>query len=197
MRSETSIRLLSGGYLDLADPDCSVVQPENIAAGLRQPRFSAQTRDFYTIAQHSLMVLDLVEPHARKIGGDKALQLRRCALMHDATEALIHDLTRPLKIQLPDYRVIERRLDQRLRKRFGWSWTTWRTDVVKQADIHALAIEQRDINGITDPWPIFDGIDRSQLGGIRITRCWHVDEAQDRFLAAFATLLPTEERITA
>ena len=197
IRSETSIRLLSGGYLDLADPDCSVIQAIDIAAGLRQPRFSAQTRDFYTIAQHSLLVLDLVEPHAKAVGGEKAIQLRRCALMHDATEAFIHDITRPLKIQLPDYRAIEARLDLRMRARFGWDWTDWRRDIVKRADIEALAIEQRDLKGVEHAWPIFDQVDRAALSETTITRCWHVDEAQDRFLTAFADLFPTEERIAA
>ena len=48
--SGTAILLRSGSYLDLTDPDCSVIQPIDIAAGLRQPRFAGQTKDFYTIA---------------------------------------------------------------------------------------------------------------------------------------------------
>ena len=55
-RCETAIALLSGSYLDLADPDCSVIQPIDVAAGLRQPRFCGQTRQFYTIAQHLSLI---------------------------------------------------------------------------------------------------------------------------------------------
>jgi len=195
--TETSMPLLSGAYLDLADPDCSVVQPIDIAAGLRQPRFSAQTSGFYTIAQHSLLVLRLVSPIARSLGGEKARQLRRCALMHDSAEAIIHDITSPLKRQLPDYRAIEARFEARLAERFGWSWTDFRRDTVKRADLQALAIEQRDLIGSTDAWPILDRVDRDQLTSIKITRCWHPDEAQDRFLGAFADLFPNEERMAA
>lgn len=197
VRSETALPLLSGSYIDLADPDCRLVQPVDIAAGLRQPRYSAQTRQFYTIAQHSLMVLRLVSPAARSLGGEKGLQLRRCALMHDAAEALIHDITAPLKRQLPDYRAIEARLEGRLGKRFGFEWTDWRRDQVKLADLQALAIEQRDLVGNVDAWPILDRIDRDQLADITIGRCWHPDEAMDRFLAAFKGLFPTEERAAA
>lgn len=194
IRCETAMPLLSGAYIDLADPDCSVVQPIDIAAGLRQPRFCAQTRDFYTIAQHCVLVLRLVSPVARQLGGEKGRQLKRCALMHDAAEAFIHDLTTPLKRQLPDYRAIEARFEQRLADRFGWEWTRYRRDTVKLADLHALAIEQRDLVGNTDPWPILDRIDRGRLANLKIARCWHPDEAQDRFLAAFEDLFPSEER---
>lgn len=197
VRCETAIRLLSGSYLDLADPDCSVIRPIDIAAGLRQPRFGAQTRQFYTIAQHSLLVLRLVSPLARQLGGEKGLQLRRCALMHDAAEAFIHDIVTPLKRQLPDYHKIEARLELRLAERFGWSWTDYRREQVKLADLQALAIEQRDLVGRTDPWPIFDALDRAVLKSVKITRCWHPDEAQDRFLAAFEDLFPSDERLAA
>lgn len=198
VRCETAIPLRSGSYLDLADPDCRVIAPIDIAAGLRQPRFGAQTREFYTIAQHSLLVLRLVSPVARQLGGEKGLQLRRCALMHDAAEAFIHDIVTPLKRQIAgDYRPIEARLEQRLAARFGWSWTDFRREQVKLADLQALAIEQRDLVGRTDPWPILDRIDRAALGSVKITRCWHPDEAQDRFLAAFEDLFPTDERLVA
>ncbi len=198
VRCETAIPLVSGSYLDLANPDCSVIRPVDIAAGLRQPRFGAQTREFYTIAQHSLLVLRLVSPIARQLGGEKGLQLRRCALMHDAAEAFIHDIVTPLKRQIAGaYRPIEARLEGRLADRFGWSWTDYRREQVKLADLQALAIEQRDLIGRTDAWPILDRIDRAALGSIKITRCWHPDEAQDRFLAAFADLFPADERLAA
>ncbi|VVT07181.1 HD domain-containing protein [Erythrobacter sp. EC-HK427] len=196
--SETAIRLLSGAYLDLAEPDCSVITGADVAAGLRQPRFCGQTRKFYTIAQHSLLVLQLVRPIARKLGGDKGLQLMRCALMHDAAEAFLHDITRPLKMQLPDYRRIEARFELRMADRFGFKWTDYRRDTVKHADLQALAIEQRDLHGgAGDNWPILASIDRGQLTSIGIRRAWHPDEAQDRFLIAFDDLFSKEERIAA
>lgn len=190
----TSIKLLSGAYLDLANPDCSVITPIDVAAGLRQARFSAQTGQFYTIAQHSVLVLQLVEPLAKRLGGKRGAQLRRCALMHDAAEAFIHDITRPLKILLPDYRRVEAVMERGLERQFGFEWTGARRDQVKRADIEALAIEQRDLMGNTDPWPVLQSVDRDQLDGFKITRAWHPDEAQDRFLSAFRHLFPNDER---
>jgi len=190
----TSIRLRSGAYLDLSNPDCSVVQPVDIAAGLRQPRYSAQTARYFSIAQHSVLVLRLVEAQARLAGGTRGVQLRRCALMHDAAEAFIHDITRPLKILLPDYRAVEAVLERRLAQHFDIEWTAGRREIVKAADITALAIEKRDLIGEQERWPILRDADPEALARHRITRAWHPDEAEDRFLAEFHALWPTAER---
>lgn len=193
-QSATSIRLRSGVYLDLADPRCSDIMAKDIASGLRQPRYCAQTTDLYTIAQHSLMVLQLVEPVAAEIGGPKGDALRRCALMHDAAEAFIHDITSPLKIQLPDYQKLERTFEDRLHIAFGVRWTRERLQIVKRADIQALAIEQRDLMGVTHDWPIFRDIDRGQLAKVTIKSCWSPAKAEREFLKAFRTLFPELER---
>jgi hypothetical protein len=188
----TSIELRSGAYLNLADPDCSVIQPIDVAAGLRQARFSAQTGQFYTIAQHSVLVLRLVERSANAVGGQRGLALKRCALMHDAAEAFIHDITRPLKILLPDYRAIEAVLERRLAERFGLEWTSGRRQQIKRADMEALAIEKRDVLRSRQRWPVIESIAVETLERFSIPRAWHPDEAQDRFLSAFADLFPAE-----
>jgi len=187
-RSPYAILLRSGSYLDLSDPDCSVIEPIDIAAGLRQGRFSGQTPQFYTIAQHSVLVMEILRPLARTLGGARGEQLLRCGLMHDAAEAFIHDITRPLKILLPDYRRVEAVLETRIARRFGIEWTANRHQQVKRADLIALAIEKRDLLGITDPWPVVADIESQELAHHRITRAWHPDEAQDAFLAAFRML---------
>lgn len=194
-----SIRLYSGAYLDLEDPDASVIQPIDIAAGLRQCRFSGQTGPFYTIAQHSVLVLRLIEPRAKAVGGKRGLQLRRCALMHDAAEAFIHDITHPLKILLPDYRRVEAIMERRLFERFGVEWTLGRKQIVKEADMEALAIEKRDLTGSHDRWPMLDSVDQETVAAHHIKRAWHPDEAMDAFLREFESLFPTDtaERIAA
>lgn len=194
-RSFTAIRLRSGSFLDLDDPDCGVVQPIDIASGLRQARFTAQTSQFFTIAQHSVLVRKLVEPRAKIAGGERGNQLRKCALMHDAAEAFIHDITRPLKIMLPDYRRVEAVLERRLFAQFGIEWTAGRKEIVKAADIAALAIETRDLADDDQNWRDLSDVERAQLNGIKIARAWHPDEAQDHFLREFDALFPsTDER---
>lgn len=194
----TSILLRSGVYIDLANPDCTVIQPEDIAAGLRQFRFSGQTPRPYTIAQHCCLVLDLVRPtHDSYCGkvyrGKRGDALLWAALMHDAVEAFLHDITRPLKGQLPDYRLIENRFEKLLFEAFDVSRDRDIRRIVKIADIQALAIEQRDLFGNTDPWPATMRV-RAEGLPLHIDRVWSPDEAEARFLEAFHMLRPEPTR---
>ena len=69
------------------DPQQDQVDIEDIAHGLAyQCRFNGQTRYFYSVAQHSLIVAGLVP---------KRLYL--AALLHDAAEAYMGDMVKPLK----------------------------------------------------------------------------------------------------
>lgn len=193
----TAILLRSGSYLDLSEPDCSRITPLDIASGLRQLRFAGQTPKPYTVAQHSVLVLRLVEPVAAQIDGDASQHLRRCALLHDAAEAFIHDVTRPLKALLPDYRAIEHRFEERLNVRLGLVWNKPRREIVKRADLQALAIERRELFGSRDRWPVLEKIENDNLLRISLGRVWPAEEAEERFLEAFAALQPQDERIAA
>ncbi|EOU9498135.1 HD family hydrolase, partial [Klebsiella pneumoniae] len=79
------------------------------------------------------------------------------ALLHDAAEAYMQDIPAPLKRLLPDYQVIETRVDAAIRKKFGLPAEQHPT--VKYADLVMLASERRDFE-IDDGthWPMLDGI---------------------------------------
>lgn len=190
----TSILLRSGAYLDLADPDCTRIDAADIAAGLRQLRFSGQTREAYTIAQHSVLVLQLVEPLARQLGARSGDELRWCALLHDAPEAFLHDITRPLKGMLPDYKRIETAFEARFAKAFSVRWTEPRRRMVKMADLQALAIERRDLCPETADrrnWPVLASIMPETIAGVVVGQVWSPAEAEERFLEAFHRIRPS------
>ena len=70
---------------------------EDIAHGLAfQCRFNGQTGTFYSVAQHSLMVMSLVPE-----------ELQFAALLHDAAEAYLGDMVKPLKNLFPECSRIE------------------------------------------------------------------------------------------
>jgi hypothetical protein len=72
----------------------------------------------------------------------------RLGLLHDATEAYLVDVPRPIKRSLPAYSTLEQALETVIAKRFslpapGGIWA----GPVKWADNVALVTEQRDLMG--------------------------------------------------
>lgn len=111
--------MLSGRRLDLLDPSPVDVEIEDIAHGLaRVARWNGQTTGDlpFTVAQHSLLVLDFCEA----MRPDWPVKWRLAALLHDAPEFVIGDMISPFKSALGEsYRSIERRLQAAIHLRFG------------------------------------------------------------------------------
>ncbi len=135
-----TILLVGGSYFDFEAPETSEFTIEDIAHGLSMTcRFAGQCGRFYSVAQHSVHVADLVPPeHAY------------AALMHDAAEAFIGDVSKPLKDLLPEYRVIEKRVEAAIAARFGLPEKM--PPAVKDADLVMLATEQRQLMRNRDDW---------------------------------------------
>lgn len=86
------VETYSGGGFDLFTPDPSDIQLEDIAASLAHTcRFGGHCRDFYTVAHHSL--------HVSSELSEKTARLRVLGLLHDAGEAYLGDIPRPLKAE--------------------------------------------------------------------------------------------------
>lgn len=129
----TWILTASGAHFDLADPQPDMINLLDIAHGLaNECRYAGQCRWFYSVAQHSTLASHIVAP-------ELALE----ALLHDAAEAYIKDIPRPLKLLLPDYRAIEQRVDAVIRHAFRLPERM--STAVKAADLTLLATERRDL----------------------------------------------------
>lgn len=104
----------SGVEFDLINPTPDMVRIEDIAVALsRIARFNGHTSRFYSVAEHSIIGANLIgQSHD---GGELALEF----LLHDAHEAYVGDLCRPLKALCPDFQAVEDRIDQVIRQRFG------------------------------------------------------------------------------
>lgn len=80
---------------DLLNPQADRVTPTDLAHALSNVcRFNGHCAWHYSVAQHSILVADIIALE----GGTTEDQL--AGLLHDGTEAYISDLTRPLKLLL-------------------------------------------------------------------------------------------------
>ena len=118
------------------DPHLEDIRIEDIAHSLSmQCRYAGHTKDFYSVAQHSVLVSQIVPPEDALWG-----------LMHDAAEAYLVDLPRPLKRhnRMGElYCEIEDRLMVKICQRFHLPPTP--PDSVKVADNIVLMTEKRDL----------------------------------------------------
>src|SRR3954447_26482910 len=110
------LQTVSGRRVNPFDPDPSQLDLGDIARALANVcRFGGHCRSFYSVAQHSVIVSELVEQR----GGD--VEDAFAALMHDATEAYLGDMPHPIKHRSPlgeAFKAAEDHLEQVLRTHF-------------------------------------------------------------------------------
>jgi uncharacterized protein len=95
-------------------PQTAEVKIEDIAHALSQMcRANGHFKTFYSVAQHSINCAH--EARVRGLSGKTQL----ACLLHDASEAYISDITRPVKCYLDEYRKIEHNLQQVIYLKFG------------------------------------------------------------------------------
>ncbi|WP_333648669.1 DUF429 domain-containing protein [Lacrimispora sp.] len=122
----TTYTKLSFSPLDPKPEDIRIV---DIAHALSlMTRANGHFKRFYSVAQHSINCA----LEARAMGCARKVQL--ACLLHDASEAYLSDITRPVKKHLPSYLEIENKLQGTIRQVYGLSPTDAEHAVVKQID---------------------------------------------------------------
>lgn len=129
----TWILTRSGRQFNYVNPTQESICIEDIAEALsKECRYNGHCRGFYSVAQHSEYCSRIVPP-------DLAME----ALLHDAAEAYIKDIPRPLKQLMPEYGVVEHRVEQAIRWKF--SLPHHPDPLIKMADNIMLLTERRDL----------------------------------------------------
>jgi uncharacterized protein len=176
------IQTVSGRRINPFDPDPAEIDPHDIAQALsNQCRFGGHCRVFYSVAQHSVHVSDLV----REDGGDPETVM--AALLHDASEAYLVDLPHPLKHRSElgaAYRRAEAVLEEAIRERFS---LVADMSGIKPIDRALLATERRAFTGDVWHWPELDGFEPLDL----TLEPWEPAKAAREFLARFEQLQRT------
>lgn len=176
---ETWIQTYTGKRFNPLNPKYEDIDIEDIAHALSmQCRFTGHCQEFYSVAQHSVLVSYICNMEDALYG-----------LLHDASEAYITDISSPLKRsgKFDFYIDIEKVLQEAVYKKFGLSHIE--PESVKKADKILLATEARDLMGpLHKDW-------RSQAEPL----LFKIDpmspkEAKQAFLKRFNSLVYSNER---
>lgn len=160
------MQLFSGRRFFPMDPRPEEIEPVDIAHALSLIcRYGGHAQRFYSVAEHCVLLSRWVAP-------EHALW----ALLHDASEAYVGDMVRPLKRQLPDYEAAEGRVIEAVAARFGL--TCPMPPEVKDADNRILLDERAAILGPVEyPW----AVEHLEPLGVRVSG-WSPPVAEDRYL---------------
>lgn len=177
------VKLPSGRYFDLDNLERNIVIPHDVAYSLAHiNRFTGHLGP-YTVAQHSYMVSTLVPPeHAYD------------ALMHEAAEVVLNDLSSPVKDMLPCYKALEKRLEEEFfRPYFG---VRFGSSLVKRADHIMLATEkkwlgrqwgrQEEEHDVDDTWDMIKGVEPLEKELLR----WSPQTAYRMFMQRYDEVKP-------
>lgn len=177
----STILTASGRYVDPLDLDPEDVVISDIAHALaNQCRYSGHVREFYSVAEHSVRVAERLEA----IGAGPEVAL--AGLLHDATEAYLVDLPRPLKAH-PVFGATYRQAEAKLAKVIEWAFdlgVALDHPEIHRADMILLATERRDLMPPVGEWKILDGVEPLDDEIVP----WPPDKAREVFLAAFRRL---------
>jgi hypothetical protein len=159
----------SGAQFWPMDPRASEVRVGDIAAALSKLcRYGGQCNRFYSVAEHCVHVANYA-PEGLKLA----------ALMHDASEAYLSDVIRPIKSFLTNYLEIEAGLERVIAERFRLTWPM--PAEVKRLDTAILA-DERDQAMAPPPVPWSQTTEPAL--GVTL-QFWTPEVAQTEFLNAF------------
>jgi hypothetical protein len=185
----TWIETFSGKRFDLLDPKPEQVDLADIAHALAQVnRFTGHTRRPYSVAEHSLYVWQVVKEEHYE---DHVLQAH--ALLHDAAEAYVGDVSAPMKVAMREvhgvgvswYDVIEYSVEHAIWKAFGLPKPTKeQRDIIKDADIRLLVTERLAFmpNTGTYSWGAHDDVKPVEH---LLDRLWTREDAAPQGLAEY------------
>lgn len=156
------------------DPEPADIDPVDIAHSLGMIcRYGGHASRFYSVAEHCVLLSRAVAP-----------QYALWALLHDATEAYVGDMIRPLKSQFVNYQEVEDNLMDVIAYRFGLEPGI--PEAVHHADTRILLNEREALmSGSPRNWGVVEWY--IPLQGIKITG-WSPDAAKVLYLNRLAEL---------
>lgn len=172
-RTSNWIQVIFGKPFYPLEPRAEEIEITDIAWSLsRQCRYAGHVKGFYSVAEHCVHV-------SRAVPKEYALW----GLLHDASEAYLVDLPRPVKNHIHSYKKMESRLMECVAERFGLSLPE--PAIVKEMDDRILFNERQALlNPSLSDWS-FTG---ELIPGVKIYG-WEYQEAYEQFMLRYTELI--------
>jgi hypothetical protein len=160
-------------------PNIDDIEIKDIAQALSNCcRYAGHVSSFYSVSQHSVLVSYLCEP-----------QNALCGLLHDASEAYLSDIVRPIKYteSMEGYRDIEAGLEKAISEKYSLPYPLPKD--VKYADDMVLIAEGYQLFKPVPVW-VFDRLKAAGLEKPLVTLdgCWVPAVAKAKFMMRFMEL---------
>jgi hypothetical protein len=175
--SECWISTISGRQFHYFDTQPDQIDIGDIAHALSMAcRFSGHIKHFYSVAEHSVAC-------SRLVPKEDAL----AALLHDASEAYIADIAKPIKEYMGDYKKIEDSIMGSISKKFEFQYPL--NDAIKYADMVMLSTEAHYLLPTKgDDWSMWNYIKRPPIELGILPKCWNPRNAYYGFLDRYNEL---------
>jgi hypothetical protein len=163
------------------DPRPEEIHSVDIAHALSMLcRYNGHVRDFYSVAQHCVLISQWLE--------NEGASRQDClwGLLHDAPEAYIGDMTRPLKRYMPTFRKVDDDLMLTICLKYGIP--TGMPEIVKEADNRILLNERAVLLG-TPPQEWHQDRQKIEPLAMDPVEPWSPRQAESFYITRLDTLL--------
>lgn len=176
------IETYTGRMVTPITPDPDTLCVTDVAHALANKcRYSGHTLSFYTVAEHSYLM-------AQWLATEGDTEAARWALIHDAVEAYLPDVARPLKPFIQNWKQLEGNMEEAIKVHFDEYPNAAVAGLVHSIDTRILLTEaDRLLPSRGRRWEI----DATPLP-VRL-RCWNPRIAEANFLTIFRDLFPHYE----
>lgn len=188
--TKNAMQTWTGKMFDVTDPDPDQIDIFDIAHHLSlMTRFNGGCEWLYSIAQHSVLCAKRAKDYYYPRPREEQLEL--ALLMHDAAEAYLGDIVRPVKRVVPDFVVLENQVMDAINERFDLPRVAEIPAfevAVKEVDNRMLVTEKLQLMKPNVRWVIEDIFEPYELE----LELWQPRAAEMLFLSHFARFRPDE-----
>lgn len=173
------IELHSGGRFPFKSFTKGDIHIQDLAHALAHVcRYNGHVQKFYSVAEHSVVMMLWAERNLKDITPVELMTI----LLHDASEAYIGDMTRPLKQMFPEFKALEERIHMAVAERFGTMYP--HPEWLKDLNLRILVDERKQAMGKTEnDWGM------TSLEGLNVyLSFWSPAEARDQFRKQYERL---------